>query len=574
MRSLAVLFCAAMLVASCADDDDGAVSPAPSAGSTASGGATGELERGGTLVLGAEQWPSCLNPITECALPGWTHWAVIQHVLPRLMDFDADSNFVPSPVLAGEPVLDGRGTGRNEDVPFTVTYRIRPEAVWDDGSPITADDIEFSWQAKMNTTGAVSRVGYDKIERVDKADEGKTATVVFAEPFADWADLFGGISDYVLKKAAFSGPDISNDLLDDIPFSGTGFLLESFSPDEARLVRNENFWDESHTPLVDEVVVRPMQDTDTEMTNLLAGQVHAIFPDPQTGVQEKLDDPDIALDFGFSVGFEGIWFNQASRKDPDSVLQDKAVREALLFAIDREAIIDQVIANAYDGVEVLNCAGWVPTIGEWCNEDDYADVRYDPARVDTILTGDGWAKDEEGIYAKGDRKLAFTWQTVAGNSRRELIQDLVIPQLRDLGFDVTEDNSDGTRLFQVLLPNMETEMALYRLNASPDPTVTTFLACESIPTPENSFAGQNVIGWCNRDATDLMRRSDALIAPEERLPLIHQIGALERQDAAWLPLYQYPTLTAHRTDKLAGPVGDFTSTPTGGFENIYDWSVK
>jgi len=48
----------------------------------------------------------------------------------------------------------------------------------------------------------------------------------------------------------------------------------------------------------------------------------------------------------------------------------------------------------------------------------------------------------------------------------------------------------------------------------------------------------------------------------------------ERQDAAWLPLYQFPTLTAWHTDKLDGPVGTFTNSPLGGFQNMYAWSVK
>ena len=121
---------------------------------------------------------------------------------------------------------------------------------------------------------------------------------------------------------------------------------------------------------------------------------------------------------------------------------------------------------------------------------------------------------------------------------------------------------------------MDTEVALYIQSASPDPSVTAQYACENIPTDANQFAGQNNIGWCNQQATDLMHSSDKLADETKRLDQIHQIGKAVRADAAWLPLYQFPTLTAWNTSKLDGPVGTFTNSPLGGFQNMYAWSLK
>jgi peptide/nickel transport system substrate-binding protein len=151
---------------------------------------------------------------------------------------------------------------------------------------------------------------------------------------------------------------------------------------------------------------------------------------------------------------------------------------------------------------------------------------------------------------------------------------LIIPKWKDLGIEAIKDNSDADTLFQTRVPQMDTELALYINSASPDPSVTAIYACENIPTPENSFAGQDNTGWCNQQATDLMHQSDKVADETKRLDLIHQIGKLVRQDAVWLPLYQFPTLVAWHTDKLDGPVGTFTSSPLGGFQNMYAWSVK
>jgi peptide/nickel transport system substrate-binding protein len=211
-------------------------------------------------------------------------------------------------------------------------------------------------------------------------------------------------------------------------------------------------------------------------------------------------------------------------------------------------------------------------VGEWCDESDYADVTFDPERVASILEGAGWARGDDGIYARDGQRLSMSWQTVAGNTRRESIQALVIPQLAELGIEVAADNSDPDTLFQVRVPQLDTEIGLYAQVASPDPSVTTLFACENIPSEANDFSGQNGSGWCNEEATELMHQADRTPDPEERLELTHQIGDAIRADAVWLPFYQLPLITAWRTDLVAGPVGEYTESPLSGFWNLYDWT--
>ena len=564
---LCLLFSFVLIAAACSSDKK-------SATGTGSGSSSAGQKKGGTIILGAEQWPECLNPINACTNSSWMHWAIDVHVLPKLMTFDEKGNFVPSPVLDGQPVLDGKGSGKNESSPFSVTYKIKQAAVWDDGSPITADDLEFTWHAKLDTVGVISKVGYKDITSIEKSDNGKTAKVVYNDTFADWPDNFGGNSDFVLKKAAFASTDTSKDLVDGIPFSAGPFKLASFNKEQAEFVPNPKWWDDATKPLADKIIIKVLPDTDTELNAIKAGEVFAVYPQPSPGIKDKLNDPTLKLDFGASVSFEALWFNEASLKNKDSVLKDKTVREALLYATDRQAILDQVIHNISPDVELLNCLGWVPTVGKWCNQDDFADVKFDPDKVKSLLEGDGWSKGSDGIYAKNGKKLSFTFQTVAGNKRREQIQDLIIPKWKDLGIEAVKDNSDFDTLFQTRVPQMDTELALYIQSASPDPSVTSVYACENIPTAENGFAGQDQIGWCNQQATDLMHSSDKLADETKRLDQIHQIGKLFRQDAASLPLYQFPTLVAWHTDKLDGPVGLFASSPLGGFQNMYAWSLK
>jgi peptide/nickel transport system substrate-binding protein len=571
IKLLALVFCFGLLAAACGSDKKSS-SPNASGSSSSTGGSSDTQKKGGTLILGAEQWPDCINPITQCANSSWMHWAVDEHVLPRLMELDDKGNFVPSPVLDGDPKLSGTGTesGTGE---FTVTYKIAAAAVWDDGSPITGDDIDFTKDAYLKTTGTIGTVGYDKIDKVTSTDSGKTVAVSFTQPFADWQDLWGGNSAYLLKKAAFKSTDVSQDMLDSIPFSAAPFKLQTFTKEQAIFVPNDKYWDADRKPFVDQVVFKPLADSETELNALKAGEVFAIYPQPSPGIVAQLTDPNIKFQFGAGTTYEGLWFNEKSLKNPNTALADKAVREALLFAVDRQAILDTVIKPNFPDTTLLQCGGWVPTVGNWCG-DDFSDTKFDPAKVDSLLTGAGYAKGSDGIYAKGGTKLSISWQTVAGNKRREDIQALIIPKLKDLGIELVADNSDANTLFQTRLPQLDTEIGLYAQTASPDPSVTTIFGCDNIPSQANNFAGQNTIGWCNTEADALMKKSDQTPETKAREDLIHQVGKLVRSDAAWFPFYQLPLVTAVRTDKVDGPTTLYTSAPPSAFENIYDWSVK
>ena len=265
-----------------------------------------------------------------------------------------------------------------------------------------------------------------------------TASSRTTEPFADWADNFGGNSDYVLKADAFAGPDIANDINTELPFSGGPWVLDSYDPSgTAVLVRNEAYWDEERIPLLDSVTMQLQADTDTELNALLAGEIAAIYPQPAPGIADTLGGGDtVEFEFGAGATYEGLWFNQGSLLNPETALADPAVREALLFAVNRDEILAEVITPSFPETEILNCGGWVPTVGDWCDQTDFEDAVFDPELVASTLEGAGWALGGDGIYEKDGQRLSITWQTVAGNARREAIQALVIPQLAELGIEL------------------------------------------------------------------------------------------------------------------------------------------
>src|SRR5205823_10434641 len=141
-----------------------------------------------------------LNPIIDCGSTTWLQWTVLEHILPRAMQYDPHGQIVASPTLSGAPTIANGGLVPGP--PFRITFRISDRAVWADGSPITSADFAFTWRAIMHTRGSIWTDTYRRIVGVDDADP-TVAVVTLDEPWAGWPELFGGAHGFILERAAF-----------------------------------------------------------------------------------------------------------------------------------------------------------------------------------------------------------------------------------------------------------------------------------------------------------------------------------------------------------------------------------
>ena len=524
----------------------------------------------GSVVLGAEQWPDCVNPINQCANSSWLQWLVPIHVLPRLAELDEKNNFVASPLLKELPSVDNGGvTGSGKT--FTVTYHLNPDAKWDDGTPITSADVVFSWHAQIDTTGSLSTTGYDQITSIDTPD-ATTAAVHFKETYNDWPDVMGGFSGVILEKAKFpAGTDVGKTMQTSIPFSGGPWTLTSFTKDKEVLTANTKYWDKSRIPKIKTVTFVPVTETTKEVQAIKTGQVSAIYPQPSTdNVPQLKDSATLKSLFGVTTQFENLWFNLK----PGHPFADKNLRVAMSYAIDRQQLLNDVVKPFDPTVEQLNCTAWVPGVGQWCENTAYADVKPDPAKVDSFMAAAGYAKDGSGVWAKGGKQLVIKWMENTGNKRRENMQAEFIPLLAKQGFKVVPDNSDADTMFQKRLPAGDFDMAVYIQVTSPDPTVTSILNTEQIPGPANKGQGQNDTWFSNAAADKLMLQADGELDVNKRVDEVHQLDKLLAAEYPTLPLYAFPSMFSYRTDVLGGPVDKFINNPESNFWNMWEWTTK
>ena len=443
-----------------------------------------------------------------------------------------------------------------------LTIDINPDAVWEDGSPITVADFECTVNAALNTPGSISTTGYDQIISVAAGSSDQQVVVEFSTVYAPYKLLFGGL----IKAAAVEDcNDVSADFADLISISGREWIMESWSPEQLVYTPNPNYWGDA--PATERIVMVPFADFDTQSAAILAGEVDFIYPQFFAGITEALSDANIASKVEFGGDYEGFYFqSDPNRGGPFS---DPIFREAFVKSIDRQGVFEQIYIPLSDGQgTLLECGPIVP--GRYCN-DAFAG-QYDPEGAIALLESNGWAKDANGYWAQdGAEAPTIRWIINTGNTRRENTQAYLIPLLQAAGFNVVADNCDAACYFQQRLPALDYDMAMYISTAPPDPAyLTSSFACDQIPSEENGQQGQNSTGWCNEEATALLKEADVTVDEEARAELVKQVMTLMAADHVMLPLFQFPKSGFWRTDRVGGPV-DGELNNYRAFNNFSKW---
>src|SRR5262245_16651761 len=228
------------IAAACGDDDDGGGAATTGAPATTGAAAT-------TAPAATTAAPGTTAPGTTGA-PGTT-------------------------AAGGTPTTGGGGTAPAGGTAMTLTIDINPDAVWEDGTPITWEDFQCTWQANLNTPASLNTTGWDKITDVKAGDSDKQVVVTFSEVYAPYRQLFSsaGGGEGVIKKAAVDDcNDVSGDWRTELPISGRPYKIDSWSKSQLILSPNENYWGDDK-PVVNQVVMVPLEDTETEIAGLLSG---------------------------------------------------------------------------------------------------------------------------------------------------------------------------------------------------------------------------------------------------------------------------------------------------------------
>src|SRR5262245_29582818 len=169
--------------------------------------------------------------------------------------------------------------------PQTIVYKIQPNAVWSDGTPINADDFIYAWKTQNGVDckdcAAASTSGYDQMQSVTGSDGGKTVTVVYKTSYADFKGPFGPL--YPAHIAAQHG-DLAASwkwFNENVPnYSGGPFIISDYQKDTSVTETPNPKWYGKTKSKLDKLVFRIITDQHQEVPALQNNEVQVIYPQP------------------------------------------------------------------------------------------------------------------------------------------------------------------------------------------------------------------------------------------------------------------------------------------------------
>ncbi len=519
LHRLAALAVLLGLAAGCSGGGSGDA-PAPDA--------AGEPRRGGTAIVG-----------TGFDLDAWNEYLARRDTTVRWLR----RMYLPlaretSPGKPGdaayEPALAGSWSFSADRTELTFVLR---EATWSDGEPIEADDVVYTWRAQTDPAspwvGAGSKSRIVAVE-ADPADP-RRVTFRFDGPYPyQFADAVEGA---ILPRHRFEPIPVADWTTHDWSQERVGsgpFLLDAYTPgNEIVFVRNPAYWRDGF-PRLDRVVVRIVSEPSILLTQLRTGEIDLVDKlSPRDAERLSRDDSIRVVDYPASdVDFVG-W--NCARPPFD----DPRVRRALTLAIDREALVDELLFGHGRVATSL-----VPS--SWAAAATLDPLPHDPRAARALLREAGYrtADGEPG------EPLAFTLLTNAGNALRQDVATKIQAQLAAVGVEVALSTPESRALTGDLVAGTF-DGFLRGLTISGRPPLDIVFTQAAIPTEENPRAGMNVMRY--RSAALDAAVADAAAARDWDA-LKTALDRAQRQiaeDLPMTPLYETRGLAAHGPN-LAG----------------------
>jgi len=262
---------------------------------------------GGTVIFGAEQEPPCLNGALDGCNNTWTSWTVGTSIRGLYIE-KPDFSIVPD-------MADGEAKVSRTGGKFTLTVKIKKQAVWNDGSPVTVKDFQYTWQAYLNPKNEVAgRSGWDSISKVQSlSKDGKTFKIIFSKPYAPWKVLLASS----IYPAVLQGTDFNTVWNDNYNNPKTGkaigdgpFILSNYTKGQSlTMTRNPKWWG-PHKPYLDKVVFVFRTNTDTEIQAIRGGEVDVIYPQPQLQLVDLKGQSGLKIESNAGTTLEHWDFNE------------------------------------------------------------------------------------------------------------------------------------------------------------------------------------------------------------------------------------------------------------------------
>lgn len=525
------------------------------------GAAPGGAAGSDTVVIYTQQEPSCFQPLPD-ACQMFVGTMVAENFLRAGVQYDQNWKYFPDLMEKLPTLKDGDWKLLPGDK-MQVTWKIKRGFTWHDGKPVTAQDWIWAWRVNLHPD--YPSAGRDVAERVENilAPDPYTLVVQWKNKYAFANHTVQGSS--ILPKHATEREFRENPGKFDkaawgngVPTVGNGpYVLKEWQKGSSITLEAYDKW-MGEKPAVKRIVFRFISDTNTIIANVLSGASDATDETAIPFVQGlELEQRvmregrrDILLEAKPGLVWEHIDLNLDNEH-----LKDKRVRQALLYAINR----DELTQTLFGGKQ--------PVSHSWLPEKHYGYNRnikkypFDPARAKALLAEAGYTPGSDGILQKGGKRLAFTFMTTAGNRTRESVQQILQTMWKAVGVDVQISNQPARVYFGDTLPTRKYELAMYAWVFGPESDCEGLYTGDTIPGPGGTGEGQNYPGYKNDEVTRICHATPSELDEAKRAQMFQRMQEIFMEDVPVIPLYL-------RADYVTHKPGLTPFLPTGAGEPI------
>jgi peptide/nickel transport system substrate-binding protein len=536
----------------------------------------GDREEGGDITWTLDQTPDGYFPWSPEGGSVYTLQA-IQGILPYTGQFAPDGTYTHNmDLLAEEPQIV------SED-PFQTSWRIRDEAVWDDGTPISADDVIMTW--KMSTpeedghcVGCRPRAFDELIENIEATDGGKGFTITYKEGvtnpewFAEFSahGIVGGIAPSHVATA--NGWDLNTpedlgeyfEFLNDNPpeFSGGPYIIEEFDIENQVIkVPNPNWYGEEQ-PTLERIVVRFLTDESGWVPALTNGELNGASPAgwaPDV-IREVQNMDNVRVNIQSGPSWEHIDLNM----DNEWLGADVELRRAIFTAIDQQDLATRVYGDLYPEIEPRGNHVHGSDSEYYVNHLEGTDQGSgDVEAARAILEAAGYEGMDGGAGAltlDGEQVGPFRLRTTTAPAR-VTAQQLIQGYLAEIGIQADIEPTDdlgGT------LTTQDYDIMEFGWSGSP-------LFFGTGGQFWKSDSGSNFGKYNNPEVDALSDQEEQAASLDESAQLHDQMMEIVVSDAYVLPLYSTPVYIFVTDDYVN--VRDNTNSSLRGVYETHAWGV-
>ncbi|MDR3662232.1 MAG: ABC transporter substrate-binding protein [Mycobacterium sp.] len=415
--------------------------------------------------------PSSFRPIADPASPSGSRW-------------EMDTSLLLSAEVTSQS-------------PFTVNYKIRPEAQWTDNAPIAADDYWYQWRQMVSQPGVVDPAGYDLVTGVQSVDGGKTAVVTFSRPYPAWRELFNNILPAHIVKDVPGG--FGAGLARAMPVTGGQFRVESIDPqrDEILLARNDRYWSVPSVP--DQILFRrggspaaladSIRNRDTQVAQVHGGQATfaqlAAIPGVRTA---RIVTPRVM---------------QLTLRAQRPALADAQVRKALLGLLDVGLLAavgagsDNTVTLAQAQVRTPSDPGYVPTAPPALDRGAALDLLHQAGyNIETAAappsTPGAPPPPGHDRLVKDGKPLGLTIGAAANDPTSVAVANTAADQLRSVGIEATVLAMDPVVLYADGLDRVDAIVGWHHAGGDLATVLASRYGCPGLETTAVSTAAPPV----------------------------------------------------------------------------------